>query len=376
MDGISCDVTIVGSGPAGATAAIQLARNGMKVCLVEKEAHPRNKVCGGGVLARAAGLLPVSLEPAIEQVCNRVEMHFWGKNLSFSGERDKPIIYMVKRDNLDALLVAEAKRCGVVVLENTQARDMLLENDLVTLQTDRDPVTSRFLIAADGVSSVMAQKGGWPVNRGAIPSMECEVAVDPGTLARFSGTARFDLDNPRRGYSWVFPKKDRLSVGVLSMAHEGAGLRESFHEYLDRLEIRYSPPLKLRGAMIPVRPRTGKPVRGRILLIGDAAGLAEPICAEGITNSLRSGIFAAKAITEGGMDPERVASIFMREMATTVYRELEVAGLHARVMYGNPLLRDMLFRVKGETFCNRLIDVMMGERDFPSLGGPLRQLVS
>lgn len=376
MDDIKYDVTIAGGGPAGTTAAINLARGGAKVCLVEKDAHPRYKVCGGGLLARAAKLLPVSPEPAIEQECHRIEMRFWGKELSFSGRRDKPIIYMVMRADLDALLMDEAKRCGVEVFENTQVRDVAQAGGHVTLYTDREPISSRFLIAADGVSSVVAQKGGWPVNSFAIPSMECEVSVDDETLDRFRGTARFDLDHPRTGYSWVFPKKNHLSMGVLSMAYDGTGLRESFHAYIDRLGISSRPPLKLRGAMIPVKPRPGPLVRGRILLAGDALGLAEPICAEGITNALRSGQLAAKAITEGGLEPDRVESIYLAAMKDSVLRELEIAGLHARVMYGNTLLRNLLFRLKGETFCNRLIDVMTGEGDFVSFGSPLRQLFS
>jgi geranylgeranyl reductase family protein len=376
MDGIAYDVAIVGSGPAGASAAIELARNGVKVCLVEKEAHPRYKVCGGGLLARAVSLLPVPIEAVVEQPCHRVEMRFAGKGVSFTARRPKPIIYMVMRADLDALLMDEAKKCGVEVFENTQGMDVLQESGRVTLYTDREPITSRFLIGADGVSSVVAQKCGWPLNREAIPAMECEVMVAPATLERFSGTGRFDLDHPSRGYSWVFPKKKHLSVGVLSMTQSGAGLREHLREYLELLEIESTPPLKLRGAMIPVKPRPGAPAKGRVLLVGDAAGLAEPVCAEGITNALRSGLFAAKAIMEGGMDPEKVVSNYLGEMERSVFRELEIAGQHARVMYGNPLLRNMLFRVKGESFCNRLIDVMMGETGFEEMGGPLRQLFS
>jgi geranylgeranyl reductase family protein len=374
MDDIAYDVTVVGSGPAGASTAIELARNGVKVCLVEKEAHPRYKVCGGGLLARAVSLLPVPIESVVEQQCHRVEMRFGGKEVSFTAQRPKPIIYMVMRADLDALLMDEAKKCGVAVFENTQGIDVLHESGRVTLYTDREPISSRFLIGADGVSSVVAQKCGWPLNKEAIPSMECEVTVAPATLERFSGTARFDLDHPRRGYSWVFPKKRHLSVGVLSMTQSGAGLRENLREYLDLLEIESTPPLKLRGAMIPVKPRPGAPAKGRVLLVGDAAGLAEPICAEGITNALRSGLFAAKAILEGGMDPEKVVSNYLGVMERSVFRELKIAGQHARVIYGNPLLRNLLFRVKGGSFCNRLIDVMMGETGFEEMGGPLRQL--
>jgi hypothetical protein len=76
------------------------------------------------------------------------------------------------------------------------------------------------------------------------------------------------------------------------------------------------------------------------------------------------------------MDPNVVASIYERDMEKNIYGDLRTAAHHARIMYGNPLLRNLLFRGKGETFCNRLIDVMMGEMDFSSLGGPLKQLFS
>jgi hypothetical protein len=79
---------------------------------------------------------------------------------------------------------------------------------------------------------------------------------------------------------------------------------------------------------------------------------------------------------EGEMDPDRVVSGYLGEMESSVFRELEIAGQHARVMYGNPLLRNMLFRIKGESFCNRLIDVMTGETGYEEMGGPLRQLFS
>ena len=375
MDNNPYDVTIVGGGPAGTTAAIHLARRGRRVCLVEKDTHPRYKVCGGGVLARAVNLLPVSLDAAVEQLCHRVELHFWGKGLQFSAERSMPIIYMVMRVNMDMLLLSAAKKCGVEVLENYQARDLAEGDGGVTLFTDRKPIMSRFLIAADGVNSIMAQKAGWPANSFAIPAMECEVPLDPPTLQRFRDVARFDLDHPVKGYSWVFPKKEHLSVGVLTIARGPVDLKDALRIYLERLNIIAAAPLKPRGALIPVRPRPGPPARGRILLAGDAYGLAEPICAEGISNALQSGMLTARAIIDGGMDPARVESIYNRDLKMSLLRELEAAVSHARLLYGHRYLRNLLFRFKGEMFCENLVGIMMGERRFADIGGPLRMLL-
>jgi flavin-dependent dehydrogenase len=200
--------------------------------------------------------------------------------------------------------------------------------------------------------------------------------VDQATLDRFHGTARFDLDNPCRGYSWVFPKKTHLSVGALTTARGSAGLKESFHAYLEKLDIHSVGPLKPHGALIPVMPRPGLLARGRILLVGDAAGLAEPISGEGISNALLSGMLAARALSDGAMEPERVTAIYQREMDISILRELEIARRHARLLYDHRYMRNIMFRLRGEILCERLIDIMMGERSFSSLGGPLRLLVN
>jgi geranylgeranyl reductase family protein len=374
MNDNTYDAIIVGSGPAGTTAAIHLARNGLKVCLIEKDCHPRDKVCGGGVTARAARLLPVSAQAAVEQPCHRVELHFWGKRQSFIARREKPIIYMVMRAGLDALLLDEAKRLGVEVFENTVAEDVTEESGRVTLMTGRGPIFGRFVIAADGVASVVARKGGWPENLAAIPAIECEVSTDPATLERFRGTARFDLDHPRRGYSWVFPKKEHLSVGVLTMTRGTAGLKNSLRAYLDGLGIRSAAPLEPMGALIPVAPRPGPPARGRILLTGDAAGLAEPICAEGISNALQSGALAARAIIDGAPDPGRVTAIYRQTLETSVLLELEIARRHAHLLYDHGKLQSIMFRLKGKQVCEKLTDIIMGEKSFATMGGPLAQL--
>jgi flavin-dependent dehydrogenase len=280
------------------------------------------------------------------------------------------------RADLDARLLEEAKNFGVEVFENTSAKDVAQENGWVTLYTDRAPLRSSFLIAADGVASVVANKGGWPANRSAIPALECEVAVDPATLERFRGVARFDLDHPRQGYSWIFPKRKHLSIGALSMARNAAGLKESFFSYLKMLNICSIEPLQPHGALIPLKPRPGPLARGRILLVGDAAGLAGPISAEGISNALLSGLLAARAITEGAMDPGKVTAIYQRELEISILQELGIAERHAHLLYEHRHMRNIMFRLMGEKFCEKLIDVTVGKRSFASFGSPLRLLTN
>ena len=358
------DVVIVGSGPAGALAAIDLARQGVRVGLIERATHPRYKVCGGGVLARAIRLLPVDLGPAVDQVCHTVELHFPDRNLNFRTQRSTPVIFMTMRAALDQLLVAEAVRYGAVLLGECPVKGVSIEADRVIVQTVREQVSGRFVIAADGADSVVARAGGWPANHGVIPALECEVPVASETLARFNGTARFDMDHPRHGYSWVFPKKKHLSIGVLSTRKGNIGLREVFQRYLRQLDIDPIGPLELHGALIPVHPRQGALARGRVLLIGDAAGLADPITAEGITHALLSGKLAARALIDGELDPDIVADRYCRLLEECILGELRAAGRLAKFFYGYPTVRNLLFRSHGQRFCEKVTDIMMGERHY------------
>ncbi len=158
------------------------------------------------------------------------------------------------------------------------------------------------------------------------------------------------------------------------MTRGAAALKEALNAYLDSLAIRPLSPLEPRGALIPVKPRPQPHARGRVLLAGDAAGLAEPICAEGISNALISGALAARAIMEGAPDPARVAAIYGKELRGAVLRELEIAARHARLLYDHPRLQRIMFRLKGKSVCEKLTDIMMGERLLSSMGGPFRQI--
>jgi flavin-dependent dehydrogenase len=202
----SYEVAVVGTGPAGAVAAIHLARSGVRVALLDKAPLPRDKTCGGGVVGRARRSLPVD---------------------------------------------------------------------------------------------IVGRAAGWPPNRSAIPALECEVRVSPDDFDRFSTSARFDFGAIPHGYAWVFPKADHLSVGVLSLTRGRAGQQTHVDEYLARLSIRPLGDVQRHGYIIPVRPVAGVLVKRRIILVGDAAGLVDPVTGEGSSFAARDGIATQEFLWHG-----------------------------------------------------------------------------
>jgi geranylgeranyl reductase family protein len=365
------DVAIVGAGPAGANAALHLARAGARVVLVEKHVLPRDKTCGGGLVWRAWRELPAGLELPIEHVCRVAEANLASHGLAFRVERTEPIVSMTMRAEFDHALVRAACAAGAELRTECTVTALETRADRVVLATSAGSVEARWVVAADGVLGKTAALAGWTDTLASIPALEAEVRVAPDVYARFAASARFDLDALPRGYGWVFPKREHLSCGVGAFARGRVKLHEALDVYLARLGIVPVEPPVVHGYVIPVRPRRVL-ARGRVLLVGDAAGLADPLTAEGISIALCSGKIAAEAISAGaistgGGDAALVRRTHTRRTRREIVRDLALARRLAYLLYERPALGRALLRRRGQVFAEALVLVVTGERTYRDL---------
>src|SRR5881409_3227857 len=111
------DAIVVGMGPAGSSAATELARAGLSVLGLEGKAMPRYKVCGGALSARTDRLLEPDYHSVVEETIHRVRFQFAGAE-AFEISSPEPMAYMVMRDRFDAYLVQKARDTGAVVRQN------------------------------------------------------------------------------------------------------------------------------------------------------------------------------------------------------------------------------------------------------------------
>ncbi len=358
------DAIVVGSGPAGSSATLDLAGAGARVAVLEKMALPRYKTCGGGIVGRALRALAVDVGHTIERRCHRAELHVLDTNLCFRTARLDPIVSMTMRSDFDFALVSAAQTAGAEVHQACEVVGVAPARDgAVTLDTTKGPMRTRFVLAADGATSLLARKSGWQDDRQLIPALECEVSVSTRDLERFSDAARFDFGFVPAGYAWVFPKRDHLSIGVGTMRRRPINLHQLFAEYLTRIGIRDVRTIERHGYLIPIRPRTVF-ARGRTLLLGDAAGLADPVTAEGISFAIQSGRLAAKALLRSGFDESAALEAYHAELGREILPELRAGRGLARLLYDSPSLRKWLFRHSGQRLSEGVTDVMMGEKTF------------
>lgn len=370
---------MVGAGPAGSTCALHLARAGLSVALLDQKVPPRYKTCGGGLVWRARRMLGVELDGCIDLECTAAELHLLDLDLSFRVERRVPLVTMTMRADLDRRLAEAACAAGARLLAPLRLRGLGggrgsgprhgsdTGRSALELQTDGEPVRARYCVAADGAGSRTARAAGWDENEHVIPALESEIRVAPGDYARFAGAARFDFGMLPRGYSWVFPKRTHLSVGCLSRERGWHGLREHLERYLVHLGLEEHGAREDHGFVIPIAPRSEELARGRVLLIGDAAGLADPVSCEGISWAILSGRIAAESIVLHAGDPPKVREAYRHRLETELLPELRTARRLARLLYDRPRLRRLAFRRVGQPLCEVIGRVFLGDASYRGL---------
>jgi geranylgeranyl reductase family protein len=337
------DVLVVGAGPAGSATAMHLARGGASVLLADKAHFPRDKPCGGGLTGRALRHAPCDVGPVVEHVVDRMVVRAaYGSKVAKASSRT--LIRMTQRRRLDEHLVAQAVAAGVEFRDGAAVGDVEVREDAVEASVDGSRVSASFVVGADGANGVVARAIG--VDAGIVRGVALEGNVSWDELERdpYEETAWVELGVVPGGYGWVFPKGDHANLGVGGWMSEGPKLRA----HLDRLarEHRVDPARleSVRGHRLPMR-KLGTPAgHGHVLLVGDAAGLVDPLSGDGIYEAFVSARLAAEVIltaspetyeeTLGAALDHHIASSWKAKAAADRYPRACLWALRAPGVFG------------------------------------------
>jgi geranylgeranyl reductase family protein len=308
------DVVVVGAGPAGSTAAKNLAEKGIKVLLLDKATFPRDKPCGGGLPTRVMKRFPY-IEPLIDSFSYGTTMYSSSLRYMFEFLREKPFLMMVLRRKFDNDLLMLAQQAGAVFQGNTSVVDVQVQNDkAVVFLENKQSIETQMVIGCDGMHSVVAEK----TNLCKKLNMTCicltqEQPLKPSQLTTFFSDRRlthlFIKVQGVAGYGWVFPKKNCVNIGIgefqsaVPKTRPEKPLKETYDAFIFTLKEKKLLPQdfpieNLKGATLPIFPLENT-YSDRVLLCGDAAGFINPITGEGIYYAMASGQIAATVIAEG-----------------------------------------------------------------------------
>lgn len=325
------DVIVVGAGPAGSTAARELAAAGAKVLLVDRAAFPRYKACGGGIPLRTERLLPFPIAPVIEDSVSLLDVAASGRH-RFVRDSGAPFAHMVMRERFDALLLEHAERAGAEFRPGAAVRSLDLGGG-VTVRAEGFDARADYLVCADGAHSPVGTMAGLGGGIAECAAWEVEVRAPDSRLRAYRATALIDLGFNPWGYSWLFPKTSVLSVGIVLPPGQAGAMKDHTAAYLARLGLADTPIDVARGHKIRFR-RGAEPIASeRVLLAGDAAGLADEFTQEGIYYAIESGRIAARSVLRamGGHAP---LTAYQQDIDRELMPELRAARLIAYMFYG------------------------------------------
>ncbi|WP_300019713.1 geranylgeranyl diphosphate reductase [uncultured Roseobacter sp.] len=323
------DVFVVGGGPSGATAALDLVNSGHKVALLDREG--RIKPCGGAIPPRLMQDFDIADDQLVAKVNTARMISPTGRHVDIPIENG--FVGMVDRKDFDPFLRARASAAGAKVLSGTFVRIEREDAGVFVVYRDRTSgeetrVQTRLVIGADGARS--------KVGRAEVPGGD----TIPYVLAYheiIKAPAKSELYDPVRCdviydgdispdfYGWIFPHGDSASVGM-GTEISSVDLKQSTAALRASAGLADCETLRREGAPIPLKPLDRWDNGRDVVLAGDAAGVVAPSSGEGIYYAMVGGRVAATAcaatLASGRVRDLRLArSLFMKEHKT-VFRVL------------------------------------------------------
>ena len=326
------EAIVVGAGPAGSTAARELAAAGARVLLLDRAEFPRYKACGGGIPLRTERLLPFPIDTVIEDSVSRLQLTYRG-GMRVTRDSGLPFAHMVMRDRFDALLLEQARRAGAEFRPGTTVRVADAGDGVRIRAEDGFEAEADFLVCADGAHSPVGRMAGLGEELAECAAWEVELRAPAAALRRYRATALIELGYRPWGYAWLFPKAGLLSFGIVVPRGQAGRMKRRVERFVAGLGLGGAPVAIARGHKIRFRRGDEAIARGRVLLAGDAAGLADEFTEEGIYYAIESGRIAARNILRAsGGDGE--LGRYERDIDAELMPELRAARLVGFMFYG------------------------------------------
>lgn len=389
----TCDVAVVGGGPAGAFAAWLLAKRGADVRVFDPS-HPREKPCGGGVTGRALALAAPALAERLPSVpadgpAGYPTGHAAGDtrrgpapmsegvpidSARFEDHTARSAAVMLEAHGVStasSLIVTSRRVFDRALLDGAIAAGAIHDASRVrdvspgSIATTAGEWRARHVIGADGANSLVRRRLGRAFERR-------QLSIATGFFAHGATSREIVIrfvPEPQ-GYIWSFPRADHLAIGICAQADESqpGPLRDIVSTWITSSRIAPDSSLEAYSWPIPSLRAADfaheRPAGPGWMLIGDAAGLVDPITREGIFFALRSAQLAVDALTDG-RDP---AARYEEALRDDIYPELSRAARVKSNFFRGPfthLLIDALQR--SEPVRTIMRDLVAGTQPYRTL---------
>ncbi|MBI5582115.1 MAG: geranylgeranyl reductase family protein [Deltaproteobacteria bacterium] len=342
------DAVIVGAGPAGSTAAFLLAANGLRVVILDRSPFPREKLCGGLLTRKTIQTLAAVFGVTADTLRSEKVIRHESRGYLVGGRNRRPIhgtldypFHLVDRTVYDHFWLERAVSAGAEF--RAGARVIAFNPSTSQVVTSGgDLLQGKFVLGADGVASrvrsALRRAGRIADPRGGETAIAIETFVPRTVSGAFPDYPCLHYGYIPWGYAWSFPAPERQALGILALRHKaGHRVASCFRDFLSSQPVRMEKELRFQSRSLPYGNYLATPGWKNTLLLGDAAGLADPFLGEGIYYAHRSAQLAADAILETRSRPESALQVYRSRFLRILYPELRFAHAARRLIFSLPL---------------------------------------
>jgi menaquinone-9 beta-reductase len=379
----SCDILVIGGGPAGSTAAFLLASQGYEVILVDKKHFPRPKLCAGLLTWKSMALIQSIYHLSVQDLMDRrLITHqtsnyrvFYKASQIASGRLDYPF-YFIERPTYDSYWLQAAAGAGARTLTGQAVCHVDPDAGKVALANGMR-IRAHTIIGADGAASLTRRSVFRSRHAARLwkyqLAMTMETRLDLAAGEAPQDYAALYFGYVPWGYAWSFPNRSYHIVGIANLWRKS---RQSTKKALDRFLTATGISVKgmhpVGGHPLPMGNYLDPPGRGRVLLVGDACGLSDPLLGEGIYYAHRSAQIAARSIIRSGPGSIDLARNYQRALSGQLLRELRWIKTFRNILYaGGERRRFRGLRLFFRVFPKRLEAAVHGRISFAGLLWPL-----
>lgn len=346
------DVVIVGGGPAGVTLGFLLQKVGICNCIIDKCVFPREKLCGGLLTEKTLSLLNEiygTLHFPYERTSSVVNL-FVGTHKLSSVITNSPFCF-VDRNNFDNYLLEQYKIRGGITYEGFRIQKFNAQSKYLMLDNETE-LTYHILVGADGANSQVRQLID-PTYRPDALCIEAKYISE-----NITNNIDIFFTTIRNGYGWCFPKSNYYTIGIGGSIKKNKNIRELFNVFSKNIKK----PIEnnnLKGAMVPFGKYVKKPCNNNIMLVGDAAGLADPITGEGIYFALKSSLCAYDSICKYLYNKTPLDKSY-HETLKDIHKLIDNANFFKIIFFNELMKKFFLKKLEGRTnitkyFCDNIL---------------------
>jgi geranylgeranyl reductase family protein len=378
------DILVIGSGPAGSAAAIVCARAGRRVVLVDRNAFPRDKVCGDALIPDSLqALADLGLRERVLSVSHRVDrVRIYapdGRHTTLHGE-----CACVPRVVLDELLRSAAVEAGATFVGPVRALGPLERDGLVSgarLRRDGDPtpldVAAGTTILATGAASDALGRFGMCLRTAPSATAARQyVQVDERAARDHDFLCVAYAAGICPGYGWLFPGPGGVFNVGAGYVYDAPPRERNVRKLLEHFLASFPPARELMRSATSVGPLKGAPLRMAmegarvsrpgLLVVGEAAGLTYSFSGEGIGKALQSGILAAHAALSAGREPDLAAAraaaeAYAATLSSAFTRRFRSYARLQRLVTAPAVANALIWRANAGTYVQRQLEALLNE---------------